>query len=76
MVFDLLVLVFPLSRAEHRHGEREKTCGLFEPAAAQAKAGAFPRAPIATTTRRMKRDTGVFFCFVFFHGKENEEDCS
>jgi len=25
------------------------------------------------TTRRVKRDTGVFFCFVFFHVEENEE---
>jgi len=74
MVFDLLV--FPLSRAKHRRGGRKKACGLSEPAVAQAKAGEFSRAPIATTTRRMKRDTGVFFCFVFFHGKENEEDCS
>jgi len=24
-------------------------------------------------TRRIKRDTGVFFCFVFWHGTENEE---
>jgi hypothetical protein len=33
----------------------------------------FPRAPVAATTRRVKRDTGVFFWFVFFHGKENEQ---
>jgi hypothetical protein len=39
-------------------------------------AGEFPRAPAAATTRRMKRDTGVFFCFVFCHVKENEETIS
>ncbi len=33
----------------------------------------FPRAPAAVATRRIKRDTGVFFWFVFFHGKENEQ---
>jgi hypothetical protein len=27
---------------------------------------------IGWTTRRMKRDTGVFFGFVFFHVEENE----
>jgi hypothetical protein len=37
------------------------------------KRGEFPRAPAAATTRRIKRDMGVFFCFVFFHVKENEE---
>jgi len=73
-VFRLLVVYFPLSRAEHRRGGRDKARGLSEPAVAQAKAGEFPRAPAAPTTRRMKRDTGVFFCFVFFHGKENEEN--
>jgi len=31
-VFDLLVLVFPLSRAEHRRHGRVKARGLFEPA--------------------------------------------
>jgi len=40
--------------------------GLFE-------RSEFPRTPAAPTTRRMKRDTGVFFCFVFFHVEENEE---
>jgi len=48
----LLVLVFPLSRAEHRRGGREKARGLSEPAVAYAKAGEFPRAPAAPTTRR------------------------
>jgi len=71
-----LVLVFPLSRAEHRRGGREKARGLSEPALAKAKAGEFPRAPAAPTTRRVKRDTGVFFCFVFFHVEENEETIS
>jgi len=33
----------------------------------------FPRTPAATATRRKKRDTGVFFWFVFFHGEENEQ---
>jgi len=57
----LSVLVFPLSRAEHRRGGRIKARGLFESAVAKAKAGEFPRAPAAPTTRRMKRDTGGFF---------------
>jgi hypothetical protein len=57
---------FPLSRAEHRRGGRTKARGLFE-------RSEFPRAPVTSTTRRMKRDTGVFFCFVFFHVEENEE---
>jgi len=61
-----------LSRAEHRRGGRIKARGLFEPAVAKAKAGEFPRAPAAPTTRRVKRDTGVFFWFVFFHVEENE----
>jgi hypothetical protein len=39
-------------------------------------AGEFPRAPAATATRRIKRDTGVFFCFVFCHATENEETIS
>jgi hypothetical protein len=36
------------------------------------QADEFPRAPAASTTRRIKRDTGGFFWFVFFHVKENE----
>jgi hypothetical protein len=36
-------------------------------------AGEFPRAPAAATTRRIKRDKGVFFWFVFFHVEENEQ---
>jgi len=71
-VFEVLVFDFPLSRAEHRRGGRIKVRGLFESAVALAKAGEFPRAPAAVTTRRVKRDTGVFFCFVFFHAEENE----
>jgi len=63
--FSVLILVFPLSRAEHRRGGRIKARGLSELAAAQAKAGEFPRAPFVTTTRRMKRGTGAFFCFRF-----------
>jgi len=59
--FELLVLVFPLCRAEHRRGGREKARGLSESAAAQAKADEFPRAPAAPSTRRVKRDTGGFF---------------
>jgi len=65
-----------LSRAEHRRGGRIKARGLSEPAAAQAKAGEFPRAPAAPTTRREVRSTagqGVFFWFVFFHVEENEQ---
>jgi len=53
-----LVLVYPLSRAEHRRGGRIKVRGLFESAVAKAKAGEFPRAPAAPTTRRIKRGTG------------------
>jgi hypothetical protein len=55
-----------LSRAEHRRGGRIKARGLFE-------RSEFPRAPAAASTRREKRDTGVFFRFVFFHVEENEE---
>ena len=55
----------PLSRAEHRRYGREKRVGLFE-------RSEFRRAPSALTTRRKKRDTGVFFWFVFFHVEENE----
>ena len=64
--FGVLVLNFPLSRAEHRRGGRIKVRGLSE-------RSEFPRAPSAAATRRIKRDTGVFFCFVFFHVEENEE---
>jgi len=72
----LPLLVFPLSRAEHRRGGRKKAGGLSEPAVAKAKAGEFPRAPAAPTTRRVKWDTGVLFCFVFCHVAENEETIS
>ncbi|GEM_PF-6772140 len=58
-VIMLLVLGFPLSRAEHRRGGRIKARGLSESAVAQAKAGEFPRAPATPTTRRIKRGTGV-----------------
>ena len=37
------------------------------------QAGEFPRAPAVSTTRRVKRDAGVFFWFVFFHVEENEQ---
>ena len=72
MLLTSLVLI-PLSRAEHRRGGRIKARGLFESAVAWAEAGEFPRAPAVSTTRRMKRDTGVFFWFVFFHAEENEQ---
>jgi len=49
-----LVLVFPLSRAEHRRGGRKKARGLSESAVANAKAGEFPRAPVAATGRLSK----------------------
>jgi hypothetical protein len=35
--------------------------------------GEFPRAPAASAMRRRKRDTGIFFWFVFFHVEENEQ---
>jgi hypothetical protein len=41
----------------------QKRADLFE---FRWKRDAFPRAPAAAATRRIKRDTGVFFCFVFF----------
>ena len=64
---DALGLRFsPLSRAEHRHGGREKRVDLFE-------RNDFPRAPSEMAARRMKRDAGVFFWFVFFHVEENEQ---
>jgi hypothetical protein len=56
----------PLSRAEHRRGGRDKARGLSE-------RSEFPRAPAASSTRRIKRDVGVLFCFVFCHETENEE---
>jgi len=59
---------FPLSRAEHRRCGREKARGLSESAVAQAKAGEFPRAPAAPTTRRVKRGTGAFFWLLFLRG--------
>ncbi len=49
---------YPLSRAEHRHGGRDKRADLSE----QSE---FPRAPHDVATRRVKRDTGGFFWFVF-----------
>jgi hypothetical protein len=30
-------------------------------------------APVEAATRRMDRDTGVFFSFVFLHAEENEQ---
>ena len=60
------LLFFPLSRAEHRSSVRIRLAGLSE-------RSEFPRDPFATSTRRIKRDTGGFFWFVFFHEKENEQ---
>ncbi len=56
--FKILLLNFPLSRAEHRRDGRIKARGLSE-------RSEFPRAPAVATTRRVKRGTGVFFCFCF-----------
>ncbi len=56
----------PLSRAEHRHGGRNKRADLSE-------RSEFPRAPTDGATRRIKRDAGVFFWFVFLHVQENEQ---
>jgi hypothetical protein len=76
-IFASLVLISPLSRAEHRWGGRNKArgpaCPPQEGLSLAARRGEFPRAPAEPSTRRIKRDTGVFFCFVFFHVKENEE---
>jgi hypothetical protein len=36
----------------------------------------FPRAPPVVATRRVKRDMGGFFWFVFFADKENEQTFS
>ncbi len=55
-----------MSRAEHRSSERTRLAGLFE-------RSEFPRDPFDTATRRVERDTGVFFWFVFFHVEENEQ---
>ncbi len=57
---------FPLSRAEHRRVGREERADLSE-------RSEFPRAPSDGATRRIKRDTGVFFWFVFFYAEENEQ---
>jgi hypothetical protein len=57
-----------LSRAEHRRYGRIKCGGLFE-------RSEFRRAPAGSPTHRVKRDTGVFFWFVFFHAQENEQIC-
>ncbi len=64
--FNLSAFLFPLSRAEHRGSERIKLAGLSE-------RSEFPRDPFDTSTHRIKRGTGVLFCFVFCHGTENEE---
>ena len=55
-----------MSRAEHRRWGRKKRVGLSE-------RSEFRHAPTPSTTRRKKRDTGVFFWFVFFHAEENEQ---
>jgi hypothetical protein len=65
-----VVLVFPLYRAEHRRRGRKKRVGLSESAAAKAKAGEFRHAPNPSATRRIKRDTGVFFWLLFCHAEE------
>ncbi len=56
----------PLSRAEHQCIEWKRLADLFE-------RSEFPRDPFGTLTRRMKRDTGGFFWFVFFYAEENEQ---
>ncbi len=57
----------PLPRAEHRRGRRKKRADCLS-------ASEFPRVPSAVVTHREKRGTGVFFWFVFFHVKENEQE--
>ena len=54
-------------RASARWTEKSARTCLSPP-----QADEFPRAPAASTTRRIKQDTGGFFWFVFFHVKENE----
>ncbi len=66
MIYVLGSRFSPLSRAEHRHGGRVKRADLSE-------RSEFPRAPTDVVTRRVKRGTGVFFWFVFFHVEENEQ---
>jgi hypothetical protein len=41
--------------------EKKRTDCLSPP-----QAGEFPRAPAVATKRRVERDKGVFFCFVFY----------
>jgi hypothetical protein len=62
-VFGFLIFDFPLSRAEHRRDGRKQARGLFE-------RSEFPRAPAVPATRRMERDTGVFFWLLFCHEEE------
>jgi hypothetical protein len=64
--FKVLVLKFPLSRAEHRRGGRKKRVGLSE-------RSEFRLAPTPSTTRRIRGARAVSFASVFFHVKENEE---
>jgi len=54
LIFKVSVLFIPLPRAEHRRGGGEKARGLSESAAAQAKAGEFPRVPAVSTGRCRK----------------------
>jgi hypothetical protein len=61
--FVVLVLTFPLSRAEHRRRGRKKRAGLSE-------RSEFRHAPTLSTTRRKKRDRGVFFWLLFCHAEE------
>jgi hypothetical protein len=55
----------PLFRAEHRRGGREQRADCLSDSE-------FPRAPTDAATRRVKRDMGGFFWFIFFPVKENE----
>jgi hypothetical protein len=67
---EVLVLYFPLSRAEHRRGGREKARGLSEPAARRASFR------VLRPHRRRAGSSGTrafSFASVFFHVKENEE---
>ncbi len=48
----------------------EKACRLSESAEDLAQAGEFRHAPTPSTTRRIMRDTGVFFWLLFCHAEE------
>jgi hypothetical protein len=70
--FNLLGLS-PLSTRRASARRSEKVRGLFEPAERRVS---FRATPTVATTRRTKRDTGVFFWFVFCHAEENEQSNS